>query len=222
MVSRQRFSADVHQELLGRIIRGEYEAGQRLRDTELALEFGVSRTPVREALMRLEREGFVYSQKHLGFSVKGLSETEIREVYPLVRLMECTALEESHLPSASTLTDLGALVVALERDRADPFHRIELDSAWHRLLVGGYGNQHLARILAELKGILFRYEYSFMQDDGLVLESVSEHAAIVAALRAGDKPKAVRLLRSHWDRCTAATIADFARAEARVEVANEL
>jgi DNA-binding GntR family transcriptional regulator len=48
-----------------------------------------------------------------------------------------------------------------------------------------------------------------MQDDGLVSESVAEHAAILASLQARDRRKAVRLLRSHWDRCTEATLADF-------------
>jgi len=72
MITRERLSADVHEELLGQIVRGLFAPGQRLKDTELAERLGVSRTPVREALLRLEREGFISSQKHLGFSVKEL------------------------------------------------------------------------------------------------------------------------------------------------------
>ena len=98
MITRERLSTDVHQELLNRIVRGEVGSGQRLKDAEVAEELGVSRTPVREALLRLEREGFISSQKHLGFSVKRLQESEIREVYPLVRLLECSALDTAPLP----------------------------------------------------------------------------------------------------------------------------
>jgi DNA-binding GntR family transcriptional regulator len=93
MISRERLSADVHQELLGQIVRGLFAPGQKLKDTELAEQLGVSRTPVREALLRLEREGFLSAQKHLGFSIKGLQESEILEVYPLVKLLECSALD---------------------------------------------------------------------------------------------------------------------------------
>lgn len=213
MVSRQRFSADVHEELFGRIIRGEFSSGQRLKDTELAEELGVSRTPVREALLRLEREGFICAQKHLGFSVKGLRESEIREVYPLVRLLECSALETSPLPCPAAIEKLAQIGTSLEHECADPFRRIELDSSWHENLVGGNGNQHLMRVLADLKGILFRYEYAFMKRDELVAESVAEHAAILASLEEGDRRKAVRLLRAHWNRCTQATLTDFLEKE---------
>ena len=70
MIVRERMSVDIHQEILRDIIKGHYAPGQRLRDAELAESLGVSRTPVREALLRLEREGFISAQKHLGFSVK--------------------------------------------------------------------------------------------------------------------------------------------------------
>jgi DNA-binding GntR family transcriptional regulator len=209
MITRERLSADVHHELLGQIIRGLFAPGQRLKDTELAEQLGVSRTPVREALLRLEREGFISSQKHLGFSVKCLQESEILEVYPLVRLLECSALDSAALPCSEKIQRLNELGLSLKQEGSDPLRRIELDSSWHEALIEDNGNQHLMRILADLKRILFRYEYAFMQDDGLVAESVAEHDAITATLKSGDRRKAVRLLRAHWDRCSEATLSDF-------------
>jgi DNA-binding GntR family transcriptional regulator len=209
MITRERLSADVHQELIGQIVRGRFTPGQRLRDTELAGQLGVSRTPVREALLRLEREGFISSQKHFGFSVKNLQESEISEVYPLVRLLECSALDSSPLPCADKLARLNELALSLKQEGSDPLRRIELDSSWHESLIEGSGNQHLMRILADLKRILLRYEYAFMQDDELVAESASEHDAIAASLAGGDRRQAVRLLGAHWDRCRKATLADF-------------
>lgn len=208
-ISRERLSIDVHQELLRRINRGEYSPGQRLRDAELAEQLGVSRTPVREALLRLEREGFISAQKHLGFSVRPLLESDILEVYPLVRLLECSALESSPIPNPARVTRLRELGRGLGAGDEDPLRLIELDSAWHRAVVEGNGNQHLARVLADLKMILFRYEYSFMQLRGPVAESLGEHEAILDALEERDRRKAVRLLGAHWDRCTEATLADF-------------
>ena len=212
MVSRQRFSADVHQELLVRIIRGEFSPGQRLKDTELAEQLGVSRTPVREALLRLEREGFISAQKHFGFSVKGLCDAEIREVYPLVSLLECTALSSVPLPCPVKLEEMERLCPPFDGQGADPLQRIELDSAWHQLLIEDNGNAHLLRILAELKGIVFRYEYAFMQNDELVVESVVEHRRIAQALEQEDRTEAVHLLGRHWERCTQATL-DLYRAK---------
>jgi DNA-binding GntR family transcriptional regulator len=209
MITRERLSADVHQELLGQILRGRYAPGQRIRDTELAEELGVSRTPVREALLRLEREGFVSAQKHLGFSVKCLDESEILEVYPLVRLLECSALDSASLPGSARIAELREICLELKKELSDPLRRIELDSVWHETLIEDSGNMHLLRILSDLKRILCRYEYGFMQDEALVAESAAEHDAIAAALEAGDKKGAVRLLKSHWDRCAEATLSDF-------------
>ena len=209
MIVRERLSTDVHQELLGRIIRGELSPGLRVRDSELAEELGVSRTPVREALLRLEREGFVTSQKHLGFSVKTLQQSEICELYPLVRILECAALDMAPLPSQAQFRRLGELGSALKEKCEDPLRRIELDSAWHGTIVENSGNRQLGRILAELKRLLMRYEYAFMRDDSLVSESALEHEAIADSLARGDKARASSLLAAHWDRCTAATLADF-------------
>jgi len=221
MVSRQRFSTDVHQELLVRIIRGEFVPGQRIRDTELAVELGVSRTPVREALLRLEREGFVSGQKHLGFSIKGLCESEIQEIYPLVQLLECSALDSIPIPCASRFDELEKLCPPPESLNADPLGRIELDSAWHRLLIEDNGNQHLLRVLADLKAILFRYEYAFMQKDELVVESLAEHRRIAQALSAGGRQKAASLLGEHWERCTRATLELYRSACTEVEARAE-
>jgi DNA-binding GntR family transcriptional regulator len=209
MITRERLSTDVHQELLGQIVRGRFAPGQRLKDTELAEQLGVSRTPVREALLRLEREGYLSSQKHLGFSVKELQESEILEVYPLVRLLECSALEAAPAPGPDRLRKLHDLGVAMQLEGSDPLRRIELDSAWHEALISDSGNKHRVRILADLKRIMLRYEYTFMQDEGLVSQSVAEHDSIASVLEKGEKKQALRLLGAHWDRCSAATLADF-------------
>jgi DNA-binding GntR family transcriptional regulator len=209
MIIRERLSADVHQELLGRILRGEFASGQRIKDSELAEELGVSRTPVREALLRLEREGFISSQKHLGFTVKRLEESEIREVYPLVRILECSALDSAPPPCGEKLGKLRELGHSLQEEGSDPFRRIEIDSAWHEALVEDSGNEHLLRILDDLKRILLRYEYAFMQDDELVRESAAEHDAIAECLERGACREATSLLEAHWNRCAEATLADF-------------
>jgi DNA-binding GntR family transcriptional regulator len=104
---------------------------------------------------------------------------------------------------------LKELALALKAEGSDPLRRIELDSDWHAALIEDSGNRHLMRILADLKRILLRYEYAFMQDESLVAESAAEHEAIAQALASGDRKKAVRLLAAHWSRCSEATLSDF-------------
>ena len=191
------------------ILQGTLEPGQRLRDTELAQQLGVSRTPVREALLRLEREGFISSQLHQGFSVKPLSEGEIRDVYPLVGLLECSALDEMPDPGPEKLAQLDELSRAMRQEGADPLRRIELDEAWHRALVAESANQHLFRILEDLKRILFRYEYTFMQVSKWVDASTEEHQAIAESLARGKRREAVRLLDTHWDRTMKSILSTF-------------
>lgn len=208
-ITRQPLRADVHQELLGLILQGDLAPGQRLRDTELAQRLGVSRTPVREALLRLEREGFISAQLHQGFSVKPLAEDEIRDLYPLVGLLECSALAQVPAPGPDQVARLLDTGEALHRAGADPLNRIELDQAWHRTLLEACPNRHLLRILADLKRILFRYEYTFMQVSQWVEESTHEHEAIAQALGQGRRPEAARLLDRHWDRTMQAVLATF-------------
>ncbi|MGA2080026.1 MAG: GntR family transcriptional regulator [Holophaga sp.] len=212
-ITRKPLRADVHQELLGMLLQGELAPGQRLSDSELAQRLGVSRTPVREALLRLEREGFLSSQLHQGFSVKPLIESEIRDVYPLVGLLERSALEEMPAPSPDQVDRLAQLGRAMHEAGADPLRRIELDQAWHQALIAGCGNQHLARILDDLKQILFRYEYAFMQVPQWVEESAREHQAIARALEGGRRREAARLLDSHWERTMKAILDTFFRQE---------
>ena len=212
-ISRNPLRADVHKELLGLILQGTLTPGQRLRDTELARQLGVSRTPIREALLRLEREGFISAQLHQGFSVKPLSESEIRDVYPLVSLLECSALNGIPSPTPRKLEQLEQLSRAMQDETPDALRRIELDEAWHRTLIAESGNQHLSRILDDLKHILFRYEYTFMQVSQWVTESLGEHRAIAASLEQGRRREAVRLLDAHWDRSMKSILSTFFKKE---------
>jgi DNA-binding FadR family transcriptional regulator len=76
--------ADLRLKVLERILNGKLSPGVRVNESRLAKELGVSRTPLREALFQLEREGFVRSDRDRGFSVEPMSAREIRELYPML------------------------------------------------------------------------------------------------------------------------------------------
>jgi DNA-binding GntR family transcriptional regulator len=209
MIQQRPLRTDVHKELQGLILRGELSPGQRISDTELAARMGVSRTPIREALLRMEREGFVLSQQNQGFFVKPLSESEIRDVYPLVGMLECSALHTLPPIVPEKIGRLNQISQTMAKEVDRPLRRIELDDQWHRALISDNGNQHLTRILEELKRVILRYEYAFMQVSEWVTVSLGEHDTIIASLQDGDRHQAAKVLGDHWDRSMKSVLSKF-------------
>lgn len=199
----------VHHALVERILRDEMKAGSRISDTVLARELGVSRTPIREALLRLEREGFLRTDMGRGFFVKPLSLREVRETYPILWTLEVLALRSAGVPGAGTLAELGKLNAALEAE-SDPERRIELDGAWHRMLLEPCGNASLLALVESLKQVIRRYEYAYMQNAGHVPLSTRTHEQIAERLAGGDVEGAVPLLEGNW-RSTRDTLVEWLR-----------
>ena len=197
-ITREPLREQVHRAIVGRILRDELAPGARISDSALAQELGVSRTPVREALLRLEGEGFLDVDVGRGFFVKPLSAGEVREVYPILWTLEVLALRSSPPPGPRTVGELDRINAELGLAAADPERRIELDLAWHRTLLEGCSNQQLLSLIASLKAVIRRYEYAFMQNAGLISVSTRAHDEIARAVENGDIDAAVPLLESNW------------------------
>ena len=172
--------------ILTDILNGSLKPGARLVESKLAEKIGVSRTPLREALFRLDQEGFVRSQLRRGFSVKPLSEREAREVFPIVGALEGLALSESGVLVKSNLTKLRAANKALLAARGRPRTAIHADHKFHQLLLAHCSNAHLLQLVGNLHRILLRYELLYMSDPGLVGVSVEQHNRILEAIANGN------------------------------------
>ncbi|MDB4950276.1 MAG: transcriptional regulator, GntR family [Gemmatimonadetes bacterium] len=190
----------VHRAVVGRIVRDEVGPGDRLSDAALAAELGVSRTPVREALVRLEQEGFLASDPGRGFFVKPLCAREVEEVYPIVWTLEGLALRSAPPLSGAAMAELSRLSREVPGAADDPTRRIELDVAWHRALTQGCGNALLLDTLASLKTTIHRYEFAWMQSSEAVPESARAHDRIAALAGAGRVDEAAAALEEHWRR----------------------
>jgi DNA-binding GntR family transcriptional regulator len=197
IITKKPLREDIHALLRERIVKGDIPPGNRLQDVLLAAELGVSRTPVREALLRLEREGLVESDPNRGFFVAQLSRKEVLETYPMVWALECLALESAEPPTPPQIQALRRINAEMAAT-ADPLHRQELDSRWHQTLLSSCQNARLKNLLAALKQIVRRYECVYMRDPALVRRSVRDHAEILEAL-VKKKPKlAGQLLERNW------------------------
>ncbi|HEU0300354.1 MAG TPA: GntR family transcriptional regulator [Longimicrobium sp.] len=187
----------VHRAIIDRILRDDLKPGARISDTALARELGVSRTPIREALLRLEREGFLQADVGRGFFVKPLSVRDVREVYPVLWTLEVLALRTCAPLTSSRRAELDRINAELEGE-SEPERRIDLDGAWHRTLLETCGNAYLLELIASLKSVIRRYEYAYMQNAGYIPVSTRTHEQIVGLIAAGNLEAAVPLLESNW------------------------
>ena len=174
-------------------------AGRRLEEVALSRQIGVSRTPLREALISLEAEGLVVSEPNKGFSVAPLDEKLVREIYPLLAALEATALERASANVAELLPQLRSVNARLAQETR-PKRQYDLDREFHRLLVSACGNERLRRFVEGLWWQARRSDGGPRRGTANRDGSCREHGQILEALAAGKNEKAAGLLRRHWRR----------------------
>ena len=199
-VVRNPLGDQVYLQLLQRIERGGLPTGSKLRDAAIATELGVSRTPVREALVRLAREGVLSAEPGRGFRLTPMSTAELREIGSILAALEPLALDQSPEPSDDQLGRLGEVVRRLEQTRGDIPACVELDDRFHRVLLEGCANRRLLGLLETLRRSLRRYLHHYLQRGGRVSLSTLQHTRIADALRKGDRAGARQLLERKWRR----------------------
>jgi DNA-binding GntR family transcriptional regulator len=202
MIARAPLREDVSREILRLIHSGELAPGIRVRDSVLASGLGVSRTPVREALLRLSREGTLEAIPGKGFRVRPLDPSEIRDVGTILSTLEPLALRLSPAFAAERLDRLAALDRRMETTRGDPAASIELHDDWHRILLEACPNPRLLQMIATLRQTPRRYLHAYLRQTGGVSLSTGQHAKMLEALRLGEREPAVRHLEQHWRRGT--------------------
>lgn len=182
--------------VLERILSGELTAGGRINESRLAQELGVSRTPLREALLGLQAEGFVSSETSRGFFVAPLSAREVREVYPMLWTLEGLAVRLSGPLAASWVPELERINRELA-ESAGPEEALASDTTFHRKLISGCPNRRLLKTVGELRLVIRRYAHLHMQDETLVMNSIHQHREIISALRDGDVNGAIEWLEKN-------------------------
>ena len=200
MITRTPLRDQVYREILDRVHRGDLSPGTRVRDTTLAGQLGVSRTPVREALLRLSREGVLEADMGRGFSVCRLDPAEMREIGAILSTLECLALGSCGGITPELLARLGEIDRELAQTRGDADRCIALDEAWHRTLLDGCPNRRLLEIIATLWQVPRRYMRAYLRDAGRVTLSTQHHARIIEALRRNDRESAAQRFKHHWER----------------------
>ncbi|MEU0796911.1 GntR family transcriptional regulator [Amycolatopsis sp. NPDC005961] len=197
-MARTPLRSDLIEEITARVLDGRLPAGARVNEVHLARELGVSRTPLREALIGLADRGLLVSAPGRGFLVPPFDVDEARRLYPLVAELEALALRwTSPLELAGLPDALDAVADEMTAALADG-DLSEVDERWHALLLSRCPNPHLLRLIEQTKPLLKRYESCYFGGAGRAEESIGEHRRIAAALRDGDLPTASAVLVRNW------------------------
>jgi DNA-binding GntR family transcriptional regulator len=159
---------------------------------------GVSRTPVREALLRLVREGVLDTSLGRGFRVRVLDPAELRDVGEILGVLESLALRSSPAPGEDRRRRLLDLDRQLERTRGDLSRCLDLEDDWHRTLLEGCPNRRLLDLITSLRQIPRRYLAAYMRDAGRLSLSTLPHAKILAALKDGGPDTGASVFEQQW------------------------
>lgn len=182
------------------ILRGELKPGERLMEIQLANKLGVSRTPIREAIRKLELEGLVLMIPRRGAEVAEITEKNLRDVLEV----RC-ALEELAVQLACDRMDEEGLVrlkAAAEKFRevldSDDITQIaQADVLFHDVIYTATDNKRLIQLLNNLREQMYRYRIEYLKKKECYPQLIEEHQAVIDAIAAKDKKKATEITGRH-------------------------
>lgn len=195
----------VEDALSSQVIAGVLAPGTVLTAPTLAAQFGVSATPVREALLTLQRRGFLEPLRNKGFRVTAISIDELQQLARVRQLLECPPMRDiaGRVPAAllDELRRLADEIVASgEEGRMQDY--LAADTRFHLALIELAGNEHLTRIVRELRQQTRLGGLAALVESGGLAASAAEHAQLLDLLAEGDGEGAESLMRRHIEHVT--------------------
>ncbi len=184
------------------ILKGELGPGERLMEIQLAERLGVSRTPIREAIRKLELEGLVLMIPRKGAEVARISEKSLRDVLEIRRSLEELAIELAcQRMTEDEIDELDRTQEAFRRAVAsqDVMLMAETDEAYHDIIYKGTNNNRLVQIINNLREQMYRYRLEYIKDADKRQILLIEHDNILKAIRGRRVAEAKAAMREHID-----------------------
>ena len=190
----------VYEYLREGILNCEIEAGERLVENVLAERIGVSRTPVREALHTLEREGLVEALPRIGYVVCPISEEEVAELCEIRLALESVALrwalqKDPEKLAAGLRENIDLCEQRVETGDVKAF--VSLDAQFHEWISRVAGSERLMEMTQSIRRSMLRYRIQSIYREETVKRAIDGHRLIVDAIEKGDRKAAQRALRAH-------------------------
>ena len=197
---RRPLGEEVHTALKTAILEGELRPGERLIEARLAERLGASRTPVRQAMHILEREGLALRQERGGFVVRPLYRADVEEILDLRVLLEPYAARKA----TGKITDeelykLRRLNKAFGRalETGDPHRLAALNTEFHEILYTSARSPRLLGFIHDLRDHFHRYRLTLLRMPDMARRSFEDHREMIAAMSAGDSERVEAVVRRH-------------------------
>lgn len=185
-----------------RILKGEYKIGEKIKENQIATEFKVSRTPIREAFKQLENEGLIDYIPNRGCFAKGFTRQDIEDIYAVRRALEIMAVEwavsrisDSQIEQLKEQSELMEFYTA----KKDSDKVLELNSAYHEIIYDAAGSRFMAQILRSYKEYIEQTRKVILYEQAYLEEILQEHKEILAAILAKDANAAKEAMSVHLE-----------------------
>jgi DNA-binding GntR family transcriptional regulator len=198
---------DVAERLRQQIFARELEPGSWIDEQKLAADYGISRTPLREALKVLAAEGLVTMKVRRGAYVTEMSADDVKQIYPLLGLLESDAAGVvARHASDEQLRELRTLHDKLEKQVRQRDAFFATNELFHIRLLQMSGNRWLEQTVHDLRKVMKLNRHHSLFRQGRLAESLAEHREVMQAIERRDAEGAVRLMRRHFDNGLAAAV----------------
>ena len=185
------------------ILRGEFKPGERLMEIQLANKLGVSRTPIREAIRKLELEGLVIMIPRKGAEVADITEKSLRDVLEVRKALEelavqlaCEKITQEELEELEKAGENFKKVLNRSKDITEV---AEADVRFHDVIYMATDNQKLILLLNNLREQMYRYRVEYLKREEAYPQLIAEHAAIIEYISKGEKKAATDVMCKHID-----------------------
>jgi DNA-binding GntR family transcriptional regulator len=198
-LARRALYEDVAERLRAQIFARELEPGAWIDEMKLAGAYGISRTPLREALKVLAVEGLVTMKPRRGAYVADMSRDDVAQIYHLLALLESDAAGEvARQASDAQLAALRVLHERLEKQVRQRDAFFAANERFHMALLDAAGNRWRTQIVTDLRKVMKLNRHHSLFKQGRLADSLAEHRALMTALLARNAPKATALMRAHF------------------------
>ena len=199
-LARRALYQDVADRLRQQIFARLLEPGSWIDEMKLAAEYGISRTPMREALKVLAVEGLVTLKAGRGAYVTEMSRDDVAQVYHLLALLESDAAAHVAVHGTSEQrAELIALHEQLEKQARQRDAFFATNERFHMTLLRMAGNRWAEQLVTDLRKVMKLNRHHSLFKQGRLAESLAEHRALMKAVQAKDGAAAARLMRAHFD-----------------------
>ena len=198
-LARRALYQDVAERLRQQIFARELEPGGWIDEMKLAADYGISRTPMREALKVLAAEGLVTMKLRRGAYVSEMSREDVEQVYHLLALLESDAAGQvaAHATPAQR-TELAGLHAQLEKQARHRDSFFLVNEQFHMALLQMAGNRWALQMVADLRKVMKLNRHHSLFKRGRLAESLNEHRALMLAIEARDAGATARLMKAHF------------------------